>query len=584
VSEPLKAFVCYRRGDAFVGTDASGEPDYSFVKNIKEALTRCGFTDVFLDIDPVSGAMPLHHFENRAFDAVTDCDLFVAVVGTKWLALFHERAHEDRRDATLREIRAAVRFEKHILPLLVDGAVMPGPEVFTKDLRDFPYQHAQKVQSSASLETLAKLFTVPTAVVARARWIANRWRNVYALLCVAVYYFCSINTHIVGIYEYGWEPWLGMAKAWGGFFIWPIFFLPFALVALYRPFTTLIRFIAAARTLRIRQIYLTPLVVGTALAGAAWALEVYDERQVPWTIYPILPQPGCEPGPVAPGNLAALSDRDRDRWRVLINLSSYDRDGELKTKYAGQEIPFWLKDKCWPNVFFYLTTPVYLGFTTDRYLAERPAIQQSFGEVLNDKRRIALGVDKSWSSVAYEISFFFLVWFGLSGVTMASFYAMVALRDPESDRVRFLPTEDAALCLTYSLGTLMTWLPFRMNTEYVKYLYTCPNLATCTLDPALYLPDFLLGSLLFMGYLFVTVRLLVRYRRFIYTMLGLAMIITSMFGALLVYSYRDSIARLAELWQFYVLLTIPTIIILFTLWFYFDPTAVHSREFRQEME
>jgi hypothetical protein len=588
VPDPAKAFICYRRGDAFVGTDEHGKPDYAFVERVKQALETSGFEAVFLDVDPGSGSIPLHHYEKHAFEEVKDCDLFVAVIGTKWLELFRERAaqaKEGRRDATLREIRAAVRFEKLIFPLLVDGATMPGPEVFTreKELADFPYQHAQAVPSSASVETLVELLRQPTAVVARIRRINNMWRNIYICLCIAAYYFCAINTHIVGVLEYGWKPWFGMARAWGGFFLWPIFFLPFALVALYRPLNTLMRFVVAARTATSRRIYLTPILVGTGLAIAAWALEVYDPRQVPWTIYPVLPQPGCEAGPQPPRDLAALPDRDRQRWQVLSDLSNYDKNDDLKLKYANSEIPFWLNDKCWPNVFFYLTAPVYAGFTTDRYLAERPAIQQSFTQVLNDKRRIALGVGKSWSSWAYEVSFFFLVWLGLTGVTMSSFYAMVALRDPDSDMVRSLPTEDAALCLTYSLGTLMTWLPFRMITEYAKYLYTCHDLATCEFDIALYLPDCLLGSLLLIGYLFVTVCLFGRYRRVVYVILGLAMVAASLAAAFVVYNYRDSIARLAELWQFYVLLAIPTIIVLFTLWFYFNPAAVHTREFEKEM-
>lgn len=587
MSNSFKAFICYRRGDAFIGRTTAGEPDYSFVKRIQAALAKLGFTEIYLDIDPIFGSRALHHFENRAFDAIKTCDLFVAVIGSKWQDLFRQRAAENTRDAALREIQTAAKYEKPALPILVDGAIMPKREILPKDTRDFIYQHAISLASTDTIETIAEALEEATGVVENTHKIGDRWWNIYVLLCIAVYYFCSINTHVVGLLEYGWAPWLGMSGVWSAFFLWPIFFLPFVFIGLYRPLTTLVRFVAIAPNLRTRRIYLSPLVLSTVLAGAAWALEVYDARQVPWSIYAELPQPGCASGPSLPNNIAILPPREQRRWQVLMDLSTYDKADHLKNnlrgRYGGRDVPFWLNDKCWPNVFFYLTSPIYFGLGTDSsYLTDRLPVQQSFSTILNNKARIALGIPNSWSAWAYRLSFFILVWLGISGVMMACFYTMVALRDPSSDAIISLPREDAALCLTYSLGTFMTWLPFRMNTEYFKFLYTCPDPTTCEFDIALYLPDCLLAIMLLIGYVFVTVSLFVQHRRVALSFLGFVMIVTSMSLSILVYYFKDSIARLTELWQFYVLVAIPSVIILFACWFLFDPARVHSEDFERK--
>jgi hypothetical protein len=588
VDPSIRAFICYRRSDAFVREGTGGRPDFFVVKNVKAALERVGFTEVFLDIDPRSGSRALHHFENRAFRAIENCDLFVVVIGTKWLDLLDERARRGSRDAVAREIHAAANYEKSILPILVDGATMPARELLPEDIRDFTYQPALSVSSTDTVDAIATTLMEPATAVERTHKVGNKWRNLYLFLCIAAYYLCAINPHVVGALEYGWDSWLGMAKAWGGLFIWPIFFLPFALVALYRPFSTLLRFIATAPDFASWRPYLIPLVIGTILAGATWLVEVYDPRQVPWTVYAELPRPGCQTGPAIPNDLTRLPAGEQQRWKLLAGLSSYDQDGYLENKYQMQnrDVPFWLKTKCWPNVFFYLTSPVYLlGVGGDeRYLHDRRPVDAGFNTILDNASRNVMRIPNSWSAWAYRASFFILAWLGLSGVMMASFYSMVALRDPNSDAIITLPREDAALCLTYSLGTLMTWLPFRMNTEYAKFLYQCLDPANCTLDPALYLPDLLLGIMLLLSYTFITVCLIVQYRRVALTFLGLVMVAASLSGAILVFYHRETIARLAELWQFYVLLAIPSVAILVTFWFLFDPAAVHSRDFRQNIE
>ena len=127
MQEAGKAFICYRRLDSFVPS--------AFHKNFQAALLSQGFTGVFLDTDPQSGTHPQEDFESKAFHAIEECDLFVVLIGAQWLTLLD--AKKDVRDVVAREIRAALHYEKDILPVLVDDASMPPSTRAPKEIQAF---------------------------------------------------------------------------------------------------------------------------------------------------------------------------------------------------------------------------------------------------------------------------------------------------------------------------------------------------------------------------------------------------------------------------------------------------------------
>ena len=118
----LKAFISYRRHDAYIPLKDSGEPDFTFIYEIKAALGRVGFTEVFVDTDAIKSG---ENYESKIHKEISDSDLIVAVVGKRWLDILQDRIVRKERDTLVREIRAGLRQEKEIVPLLVDGATMP---------------------------------------------------------------------------------------------------------------------------------------------------------------------------------------------------------------------------------------------------------------------------------------------------------------------------------------------------------------------------------------------------------------------------------------------------------------------------
>jgi hypothetical protein len=561
MGQSLKAFISYRRRDAFMRPNEAGEPDYAFIDKLVEALNIAGFDDVFVDRRDIKGG---YNFESIIRRRIADCDLFVAVMGGNWLEILRQKQIAGDRDDVVREIWAASRLnEKAIVPLLVDRAVMPRPIELPKQIRRFHLQNGVGINSADSPQTIAATLDEASSFLKRLGKLTSNWANAYIAFAVFAYIACAILPHVVGVLEFGRPAWVGMAKVWSGLYIWPICFLPFVLVALYRPLTTLVESAITASNARDRRTYLTPLVLGTLISILAVVFEVGGPFEVPWSVHPALP--GC-------ANASSPATPD------FVTLSSYDNPldaasgsaGPLQARYGER---FWMKNKCWPNALYYLTVPVYQGTINPDYLAARPKVQRAFMSVL------ALDAAPSLSVFPYVLSFFILAWLGCTGIVMSVFYVMVQIRRPNDDDVLRLPSEDAYLCLTYSFVTLIAWLPFRMSTIYFKNLYSCETLGNCPFNPLVYLTDGIMGAMLLIAYVFLTAGLLVKYHRLALSFLGTFAIATILFGAFVVVRYGAEIALFSDYWQFYLGISIPSILVMMALWYFFDPSMSHKDDF-----
>jgi hypothetical protein len=102
---------------------------------------------------------------------------------------------------------------------------------------------------------------------------------------------------------------------------------------------------------------------------------------------------------------------------------------------------FWLKNRCWPNTFYYLTTPITdsntdLQINNNNYQTLRSVVQEAFASVLQNSNRPTYSVQNSWTGWAYRLSFAILAWVGIASVSLAVYYAMVSLRDLNDGSVK----------------------------------------------------------------------------------------------------------------------------------------------------
>jgi TIR domain-containing protein len=110
--EATRVFVSYRREDTrHVAGRLADRLDEHF--------------HVFMDIDTIEPGMD---FTETIRNAVTECDVFVAVIGNQWTKALDEsgqRRLDDPNDWVTAETAAALQRGVPVIPVLVDGARMP---------------------------------------------------------------------------------------------------------------------------------------------------------------------------------------------------------------------------------------------------------------------------------------------------------------------------------------------------------------------------------------------------------------------------------------------------------------------------
>ena len=118
-------FISYRRDDTA-----------PYAGRLRDRLIAVfGNDQIFRDVDRVA---PGERFPAVIEGAVGSCDAFIALIGKRWLAAEGEnrgRRLDDPRDYVRQEVAAALRRDDVlVIPVLVEGADMPGPDDLPEEL------------------------------------------------------------------------------------------------------------------------------------------------------------------------------------------------------------------------------------------------------------------------------------------------------------------------------------------------------------------------------------------------------------------------------------------------------------------
>src|SRR5580765_7867268 len=111
----ITIFLCYRREDTEHATGRLAD----------RIVMRSDRTSVFMDIDSIP---PGTDFVNAIERAIGRCNVVLAMIGPKWLTAIDDlgrRRLDDPSDFIVLELREALARDIPIIPVLVDGAVMP---------------------------------------------------------------------------------------------------------------------------------------------------------------------------------------------------------------------------------------------------------------------------------------------------------------------------------------------------------------------------------------------------------------------------------------------------------------------------
>ena len=133
---PGKIFVSYRRDD--VPGDARG---------VRDALAaRFGKASIFMDVDNLLAGQ---RFDDELAKALAACDVFLAIIGPRWMDLLKTKASGGDRDYVREEIAAALKRNIVVIPVRVgrEGSMpaLPRPDDLPEDICDLVHYQKQDV-------------------------------------------------------------------------------------------------------------------------------------------------------------------------------------------------------------------------------------------------------------------------------------------------------------------------------------------------------------------------------------------------------------------------------------------------------
>jgi formylglycine-generating enzyme required for sulfatase activity len=148
--EKTRIFISYRREDTA-----------PYAGRIYDRLIQeFGFDQVFFDIDTILAG---DDFVEVLTEKVESCDVLLAVIGKSWLTIADAAGRpriQNPKDFVAIEIRAALRRNVRVIPILVGGGRMPGTAELPKTLSPFARRQAHELPDKGFVPDLESLFPV----------------------------------------------------------------------------------------------------------------------------------------------------------------------------------------------------------------------------------------------------------------------------------------------------------------------------------------------------------------------------------------------------------------------------------------
>ncbi|MEP6779745.1 MAG: TIR domain-containing protein [Gemmatimonadaceae bacterium] len=134
-------FVSYRREDsAYVAATIREKLEEHFERD-----------SIFMDVDSIPLGMD---FRKHLDDAVSKCDVLLAIIGDNWVARNKQtdvRRIDDPADYVRIEVESALRREIPVIPVLVGQAQMPHDQDLPESLRELSFRNATEVRAGRDL-------------------------------------------------------------------------------------------------------------------------------------------------------------------------------------------------------------------------------------------------------------------------------------------------------------------------------------------------------------------------------------------------------------------------------------------------
>jgi TIR domain/Bacterial extracellular solute-binding protein, family 7 len=118
-----KIFVNYRRDD-----------ERAVAARVRDRLASAfGAANVFMDVDNL---MAGQRFDKELEKALAGTDVFLAIIGIRWMELLAERSASGERDYVREEIAGALSRSIIVIPVLIERVALPRADALPEDIRD----------------------------------------------------------------------------------------------------------------------------------------------------------------------------------------------------------------------------------------------------------------------------------------------------------------------------------------------------------------------------------------------------------------------------------------------------------------
>jgi hypothetical protein len=128
---------------------------------------RFGREQIFMD---VGGIAPGEDFVKVIEKGVSECEILIAVIGTRWLDIRDEQDRprlDNPEDFVRMEISAALKRDITVMPVLVDGVLIPKPIDLSDDLKPLVRRNALQISATGFDHDCGRLITAIEQVLAQ---------------------------------------------------------------------------------------------------------------------------------------------------------------------------------------------------------------------------------------------------------------------------------------------------------------------------------------------------------------------------------------------------------------------------------
>ena len=147
-------FISYRREDAVAHAG----------RLYDRLASHFGSNHVFMDIDTIK---PGEDFVELLEKAVGSCDVLIALIGRHWALAVDEngrRRIDVPEDFLRREIEIALRHNVRVIPVLLQGAVMPSADELPEAISSLARRHAFNLPDAGFHRAVDELMTLVTSI------------------------------------------------------------------------------------------------------------------------------------------------------------------------------------------------------------------------------------------------------------------------------------------------------------------------------------------------------------------------------------------------------------------------------------